>query len=81
MKRYSCFTSLKQMTKAEGAIEGSKEEVLAWMREKYPKMSSEDSGCEGFMDASVFFYEGDVEEFWLPDGDGIYLAEILTEER
>ena len=44
-------------------------------------MSSEDPGCEGFIEASVFFYEGDIKEFWLPDGDGIYLAEILTEER
>lgn len=81
MKRYSCFTSLEPMTKAEGAIEGSKEEVLAWMREKYPKMSSEDPGCEGFIEANVFFYEGDIKEFWLPDGEGIYLAEILPEER
>ena len=81
MKRYSCFTSLEPMTKAEGAIEGSKEEVLAWMREKYPKMSSEDPGGEVIIEANVFFYEGDVKEFWLPDGEGIYLAEILPEER
>ena len=81
MKRYSCFTSLEPMTKAEGAIEGSKEEVLAWMREKYPKMSPENPGGEGFFEANVFFYEGYIREFWLPDGEGIYLAEILAEEQ
>ena len=79
MKLYSCFTSLEPMTKADGAIEGSEEEVLAWMREKYPKMSS-----EGFIRTEEFFPdESDeyVKEFWLPDGKGIYLAEILAEEQ
>lgn len=83
MKRYSCYVHQKGcgLVKAEGAIEGSKEEVFAWMREKYGEDLSDGVGKVEIIPAAVFFFEGDCKTFCRPDGKGLYLMEILEDGK
>ena len=77
-KRYTCFAYRDcELVRVEGAIEGSKEEVLAWMREKYGEKLSEHHGEVLMMPAAVFFFEGDSQTFLLSDDEEVYLMEIL----
>ena len=39
MKKYTCWKD--ENSKVEGAIVGTKEEVLAWMQERFPEMKPE----------------------------------------
>lgn len=81
-KRYSCFISLEpEFKKADGAIVGSREDVLAWMRAKYGDELLDDPGEDQMMHAAAFFYKGDCSEFWLKSGGEVYLAEILKTEN
>ena len=78
IKRYSCFAYRDcELVRVEGAIEGSKAEVLAWMREKYGDKLSKRQGDVPMMPAAVFFFEGDCQSFWLSDDEGVFLMEIL----
>lgn len=79
-KRYSCFTYRdSELMRVEGAIEGSKAAVLAWMREKYGEKLSERQDEALMIPAAVFFFEGDCQSFWLSDDEGVFLMEILDE--
>lgn len=76
-KRYTCYLELDpELEKAEGAIVGSKEEVLAWMKKKFGRLSQRST----MMSADAFFYDGDCEEFWLKDGSCVFLAELLEDD-
>lgn len=79
-KRYSCFTYRdSELVRVEGAIEGRKEEVLAWMREKYGEKLLRRRSEALMIPAAVFFFEGDCQSFWLSDDEGVFLMEILDE--
>lgn len=80
-KRYSCFTYRNsELMRVEGAIEGSKVAVFAWMREKYGEKLSELQAEALMIPAAVFFFEGDCQSFWLSDDEGVFLMEILDED-
>lgn len=73
---YTCYTELApRKIEAEGAIVGSYDDVLAWMRDKFGTLSSEVTG-DRMVHAAAFFYDGDCEEFWLADGTPVFLAEL-----
>ena len=74
MKKYTCWR--KQNSKVKGAIEGSKKEVLAWMRERFPKLKS---GASEFMVAWEFFYEGDIDSYVTDEGKTVYLVELVED--
>ena len=79
-KIYTCYVKLNpEMVQADGAVTGSKEEVLAWMKAKYgTHLDGEEE--DRMMNAAAFFYEGDCTEFWLADGTPIFLAELLEDD-
>jgi hypothetical protein len=74
MKKYTCWR--KQNSKVKGAIEGSKKEVLAWMRERFPGLKS---GASEFMAAWEFFYEGDIDSYVTDEGKTVYLVELVED--
>ena len=78
MKKYTCWKD--ENSKVEGAIEGTKEEVLAWMQERFPEMKPEcGQGEDGLVLAGVFFYKGDIDSYVTKEGESIYLVELIED--
>lgn len=76
MKKYTCWKD--ENSKVEGAIEGTKEEVLAWMQERFPGLKLD---CEENEDRLIpaweFFYEGEIASYLTNEGGHRYLVELL----
>jgi hypothetical protein len=78
MKKYTCWKD--ENSKVEGAIVGTKEEVLAWMQERFPEMKPECGQDEdGLVLAWVFFYEGNIDSYVTKEGESIYLVELIED--
>lgn len=82
MKKSKMFTCMDfDGNKVEGAIEGTKKQVLAWMKETFPGLHRPTSEEEEAMmvGAFLFFFEGEITEYLTADGAEVYLAEVVEE--
>ena len=73
-KKFTCLKSEEE--RIEGAVEGSKNVVLNWMKKTYPGIRR----STGIMTAFEFFHKGEAEAYKTLDGKTIYLAEISDNE-
>lgn len=71
--KYSCYDA-EYENQIEGAIVGTKEEVLAWMREKYGKVEE-----SKMMSAALFFSQRDCTEYLTQEGAQLVLGEVRDE--
>ena len=71
MKRFTCINDREEIV--DDAIEGTKEEVLAWMKKTFPRLR--ERGESELMTALEFFYEGEITAYKTADGESVYLAE------
>lgn len=82
MKKFTCIDDLTCINnhegKVDGAIEGTKEEVLEWMRGRFPGLH--ERGEEEIMSAIEFFHEGEIKAYKTAQGETVYLAEIKKKE-
>jgi hypothetical protein len=71
MKKYTCWKD--ENSKVEGAIEGTKEEVLAWMLERFP-------GLKPDADPSLwvweFFNNVETEHYLTDEGSTVFLVKL-----
>ncbi len=58
----------------DGAIGGTKAQVLAWMKKTFPGMRKR--GKSEMMSALEFFHEGEITAYKTADGESVYLAEV-----
>ena len=72
MKRFTCINNREEMV--DGAIEGTKEQVLAWMKKTFPGLR--ERGESEMMSAMEFFHKGDITAYKTADGESVYLAEV-----
>lgn len=72
MKRFTCINDREE--NVDGAIEGTKEEVLAWMKKTFPGMR--ERGESEMMSAMEFFHKGEITAYKTADGARVYLAEV-----
>ncbi len=72
MKRFTCINDREEMV--NGAIEGTKEQVLAWMKKTFSGMR--ERGKSEMMSALEFFHEGEITAYKTADGESVYLAEV-----
>ena len=80
MDKIKKFTCLKhEGEKADGAIEGSKRQVLAWMKKTFPGLSKAED--QEMMPAWQFFYKGDSTTYETADGMPLYLVEMEEEDN
>lgn len=78
MEKIKKFTCLKdESEKADGAIEGSKRQVLAWMKKTFPGLSKVEG--QEMVPAWQFFYKGDSTAYKTADGKQLYLVEMADE--
>ena len=78
MKKYTCMNGSKE--KIDGAIEGTKMEVLEWMKEKFPGIH--ERADDEMMTALEFFYDkGEIKAYKTADGKYVYLAEIAEDDE
>ena len=76
MTKYTCWKDYDR--KVEGAIEGTKEEVLAWMQERFLGLKLDCGEDEDrLIPAWEFFYEGEVTSYLTNEGGHRYLVELL----
>ena len=71
MKRFTCINDREEIV--DGAIEGTKEQVLAWMKKTFPGLR--ERGESEMMSAMEFFHKGDITAYKTADGESVYLAE------
>ena len=75
MKEVKKFTCLDhEGNKPKGAIEGTRNQVLAWMKKTFPGMR--ERGESEMMSALEFFHEGEISAYKTADGESVYLAEV-----
>ena len=72
MKRFTCINDREEIV--DGAIEGTKEQVLAWMKKTFPGMRKR--GKSEMMSALEFFHEGEITAYKTADGKSVYLVEV-----
>ena len=78
MKEVKKFTCLDhEGNKPEGAIEGTKAQVLAWMKKKFPRIRK--AADQDLMPAWQFFYKGETTTYETQDRDNLYLTEVDEE--
>ena len=70
MKRFTCINDREEIV--DGAIEGTKEQVLAWMKKTFPGLR--ERGESEMMSAMEFFHKGDITAYKTADGESVYLA-------
>ena len=75
MKKFTCINDKEK--KVDGAIEGTKAEVLEWMKKTFPGIS--EPGESEMMSALEFFYKGEIKAYKTVDGANVYLAEIVKD--
>ena len=73
MKKFTCINDKR--AKIDGAIEGTKTEVLEWMKKTFPGIR--DHWDDEMMTALEFFYEGEITAYKTVDGEYVYLAEVV----
>lgn len=73
MKKFMCINDKE--TKVDGAIEGTKAQVLAWMKKTFPGIR--ERVHDEMMTAVEFFYEGEITAYKTAAGEYLYLAEVL----
>ncbi len=74
-KMFTCLT--EEGDRVEGAIEGTKEQVLSWMRNAFPNLrKAEDQEVDTIWS---FFCDGEAEVYETSDGNKVYLAESFFE--
>ena len=76
MKRFTCINDREEIV--DGAIEGTKEQVLAWMKKTFPGLR--ERGESEMILALEFFYEGEIKAYQTADGENVYLAEVVEED-
>lgn len=76
MKKFTCINDSE--VKVEGAIEGTKQQVLDWMEKTFPGVH-EPEGDRNVIYALEFFYKGEITLYKTADGKNVYLAEVLEE--
>ena len=76
MKKFTCINDSE--AKVNGAIEGTKAEVLAWMKTAFPGICKRRES--EMMSAFEFFYEGEITAYKTADGSNVYLAEVVKEK-
>ena len=76
MKKFTCINDKE--TKVDGALEGTKAEVLEWMKKTFPGLC--ERGESEMMSALEFFYAGEIKAYKTADGANVYLAEVVKEE-
>ena len=80
MKEVKKFTCLKDGgEKTKGTIEGTKTQVLAWMKKTFPGIRK--AADQDMMPAWQFFYRGETITYETPDGKEHYLAEVVEEDE
>ena len=67
MKRFTCINNREEMV--DGAIEGTKEQVFAWMKKTFPGMRKR--GKSEMMSALEFFHEGEITAYKTADGESV----------
>ena len=75
-KKFTCFTI--EGEKAKGTIEGTKKQVLDWMKKEFPGIRK--AGDQEMMPAWQFFYRGETVTYETTDGKELYLVEVVEEE-
>lgn len=82
VKKFTCLES--DDVRVEGAIAGSRETVLQWMKGRFPGLRKRDGeeGVDGdnMIAAWEFFYEGALTAYVTGDGKEVFLAEIVEKE-
>ena len=76
MKKFTCINDSE--AKVNGAIEGTKAQVLAWMKKTFPGICKR--GDSEMMSAMEFFYEGEITAYKTADGENVYLAEVVEKD-
>ena len=72
MKEVKKFTCLDhEGNKPNGAIEGTRNQVLAWMKKEFPGIHK--AADQDMMPAWQFFYRGETTTYETPDGISILL--------
>ena len=77
MKKFTCINDRE--AKIDGAIEGTKTQVLAWIKKTFPGICKR---RESEMMTSIeFFYEGEITAYKTADGENVYLAEVVEDDE
>ena len=76
MKKFTCINDNE--TKVDGAIEGTKTEVLEWMKKTFPGIR--ERWEDEMMSAFEFFYAGEIKAYKTVGGSNVYLAEVVKEK-
>ena len=71
MKKYTCWKD--ENSKVEGAIEGTKEEVLAWMLERFPGLKPD---ADPSLWAWEFFNNVETEHYLTDEGSTVFLVKL-----
>ena len=80
MKEAKKFTCLKDRgVKVDGAPEGTKKSVLAWMKKFYSGLRKVPD--QDMMPAWQFFYRGEITTYETAEGQKVYLAEVEEESE
>ena len=77
MKKFTCINDRE--AKIDGAIEGTKAEVLEWMKKTFPGIC--ERGESEMILALEFFYEGEITAYQTADGANVYLAEVVEDDE
>ena len=74
-KMFTCLTARGK--RVDGAIEGTKEQVLSWMKNVFPGLRKAEDQEVGTIWS--FFCDGEAEVYETSDGNKVYLAESFFE--
>lgn len=77
VKKFMCLTHGGE--KAKGTIEGTKQQVLDWMKKEFPGIRK--AADQEMMPAWQFFYRGETATYETADGKELYLAEVVDEGK
>ena len=80
MKEVKKFTCLDhEGNKPKGAIEGTRNQVLAWMKKTFPGIRK--AADQDTFPAWQFFYKGETTTYETQNGDNLYLAEVAEDDK
>lgn len=75
-EKWTCW--IDEEKKAEGAVVGTRKDVLGWMKKTYPGLRKARDG--EMVPAWYFFWENDVEHYQSAKGEDLYLVRGPAEE-